>query len=242
MGINNLHFRPQILPTVMVMLLAPLFLGLGFWQLDRAEQKRAMAGTQEARRKLPPLRLEGSPVEASQVEYRRLIARGHFLADKTILVENRKHRGRTGFHVISPLRIFGGERYLLVNRGWTETMAVAADPTLPASVDLVEVSGQAVVPAPPALDLGAAAASRTNRWPFVTLDAYREWSGLDIYPFMLLQAPEGKAGFVRNWPQVTANDAMHIGYAIQWFAFAVIAFFIWLVLSLERAAPGVEQS
>ena len=224
MGINNLHFRPQILPTVMVMLLAPLFLGLGFWQLDRAEQKRAMAGTQEARRKLPPLRLEGS------------------LADKTILVENRKHRGRTGFHVISPLRIFGGERYLLVNRGWTETMAVAADPTLPASVDLVEVSGQAVVPAPPALDLGAAAASRTNRWPFVTLDAYREWSGLDIYPFMLLQAPEGKAGFVRNWPQVTANDAMHIGYAIQWFAFAVIAFFIWLVLSLERAAPGVEQS
>ena len=76
----------------------------------------------------------------------------------------------------------------------------------------------------------------TNRWPFLTLDAYRAWSGMDIYPFILLQSASDEQGFVRNWPRTKPSDVMHIGYAIQWFAFAAIALATWLFLSFKRPA------
>ena len=53
---------------------------------------------------------------------------------------------------------------------------------------------------------------------------------------MMLQSPQDDSGFVRQWPEPQANVGMHIGYAIQWFAFALIALLVWLRLSLQRSA------
>ena len=39
------RFRPGLLPTLVVLTLLPLLLGLGFWQLQRAEDKRVLAHT-----------------------------------------------------------------------------------------------------------------------------------------------------------------------------------------------------
>lgn len=242
MGISNFYFQPQAIPTLVVLLLAPLFLGLGFWQLDRAEQKRAMAANQEARRKLPPLRLNDEQLDKGAAQYRKLAARGRYLARKTVFIENRKHRGKTGFHVVTPLCLPGDGRCLLVNRGWISAAGAEQKLASHTSEAVVEVTGEAAIPEPPALELNAEAARVTNRWPFITLDAYRDWSGLDIYPFMLLQSANDQRGFVRNWPQAKPNDGMHIGYAIQWFAFAVIALVIWLFLSLRRPASTDAES
>src|SRR5690625_517931 len=41
MRLGRYRFQPSLWPSLAVLLLLPLLLGLGFWQLDRAEQKRA---------------------------------------------------------------------------------------------------------------------------------------------------------------------------------------------------------
>jgi surfeit locus 1 family protein len=219
-----------------MVLLAPLFIALGFWQLDRADQKRSLAHNLEQRRKLPALVLSGNLPAAEQLEYRPVIANGRLLADKTVLIENRKYQGKTGFHVITPLQLSDSGRIVLVNQGWIG-LEQAADPAaIPHPEGDLSIRGVANIPQPPALDLSLPVDSteRLPHWPFLTLEHYSAWSGLEILPFMILQAPEDNSGFVRQWPEPQANVGMHIGYAIQWFAFALILLLIWLRLSLHK--------
>ncbi|MGD8588832.1 MAG: SURF1 family protein [Chromatiales bacterium] len=233
---SPLRFRIQPVPTVIMVLLAPMFIALGLWQLDRADQKRALAHNLEQRRKLPPLLLSGNLPAAEQLEYRSVTATGRLLNDKTVLIENRKYQGNTGFHVITPLRLSDSNQIVLVNRGWISRQQA----TDPASIARAEgeqtIRGEAVIPQPPALNLSLAIEPEEAlpHWPFLTLEHYSAWSGLSVLPFMILQAPDDISGFVRRWPEPRINEGMHIGYAIQWFAFALIALVIWLRLSLHR--------
>ena len=228
-------FRPHIIPTVTMLVLVPLFIGLGFWQLDRAGQKRQLAGTQETRGTAPVLELDSRMLDAEDVEHRMLAVSGTFIPEKSVFIENRKHQGKTGLHVISPMKIASGDRYLLVNRGWVRT------PPKEEPSAAVRVTGRAVVPQPPAIKLGGgyAPASSQQRWPYFTLETYSAWSGLAVYPFMVLQSPDDDHGFVRAWVSKPVDETMHIGYALQWFAFALIVAFIWVRVSLVKQS-GME--
>ncbi len=224
--------------------LVPLFCGLGIWQLDRAEQKRQMAASLEARRKLPALDLNHATPEPSEQEYRKVEAVGRFIPHKTVLIENRKHLGQRGFHVITPLRLDGSGELVLVNRGWIPQARINDTEPLPTPTGSLRLTGVITQPEHPALELEytPSADDETPRWPYLTLDHYSRWSGLEILPFAILQSPADEGGFVREWPQPQISDAMHIGYAIQWFAFALIALLIWLRLSLPKTAAGEVSS
>jgi len=237
------HFRPQAIPTIIVVLLVPLFCGLGLWQLDRAGQKRQLAAHLEARRKLPALSLSdlspAEPIDNAESEaFRRVTAVGRYLPQKTVLIENRKHLGRIGFHVITPLRLADSERVVLINRGWIPREQLADPQSVPPTPEgEVRVSGDVTLLHPPALALAFEPDTGESlpRWPYLTLDHFARWSGLPTLPFAVLQSPADADGFVRDWPQPQFSDTMHIGYAIQWFAFALIALVIWLRLSLPRS-------
>ena len=152
--------------------------------------------------------------------------------------------GKNGFHVITPLRVNNSNLYLLVNRGWVEAQKNRLIPTVETSGSTVSVTGTASIPLPPALDLGGAelSADASPRWPYLTLERYADWSGLDIYPFVLMQAASDPHGFTRAWRPEIPKEGMHIGYAIQWFAFALIVLLIWLRLSLvSRAETGIRS-
>jgi surfeit locus 1 family protein len=241
MSDSPLRFRIQPVPTIVMVLLTPLFIALGLWQLDRADQKRTLAHNLEQRRKLPALVLSGELPSADRLEYRPVTATGHWLADKTVLIENRKYQGQTGFHVVTPLQLTDSGRILLVNRGWI-SREQAADPAgIPQPEGEQTIHGEANIPQPPALDLSPPieTAEALPHWPFLTLEHFSAWSGLQVMPFMILQAPADASGFVRQWSEPQVNVGMHIGYAIQWFAFALIALLIWLRLSFHKTT---EQS
>ena len=119
-------FRPQAVPTIIMVILIPLFVYLGLWQLDRAAQKRQLNASLESRRKLPALSLNGSLPKDDAWEFRKVVARGRFLADRTVLIENRKYQGMTGFHVITPLKLDDNGKIVLVNRGWIPREQLAA--------------------------------------------------------------------------------------------------------------------
>ena len=223
-----------------MLLLAPLFTGLGFWQLDRAEQKRNLASMLEQRRKMPAVPVSDALRDNAEFEYREFSAEGKFLEEKTVLIENRKHRGKNGFHVITPMRLSQG-RILLVNRGWIPATADGNATVYDSPKDNLVIEGEARVPRDPALQLGEVAlgGEETPRWPYLTLEQYHSWSGLDILPFVLLQAPDKNSGFERSWPPPSTNEMMHIGYALQWFAFACITLLIWLKLSIHKRTEAL---
>ena len=81
-----------------------LTLALGRWQVGRGEEKSERQALLDARSREAPVVLGGSSGPAEALLYRRVQARGTWIADGQVFVDNQIDRGRAGFHVITPLR------------------------------------------------------------------------------------------------------------------------------------------
>ncbi|NNF66767.1 MAG: SURF1 family protein, partial [Gammaproteobacteria bacterium] len=99
-----------------MLLVLPVLLWLGLWQLDRAEQKRTMFDQFGA----------GAPVVSQQeltkqspasLRYRQTRLRGRMLSERQFLLEGMTHEGRPGLQVLTPFELSSGE-IVMVNRGW----------------------------------------------------------------------------------------------------------------------------
>lgn len=214
-----------------MVLIAALCTWAGFWQLQRAEQRKTSASELAARAQLPALRLEDSKQLPQEWRYRRVIVRGVFEAAGQVLIDNQTFRGQAGYHVITPLRMATGGAPLLVNRGWVPVgpdRAVLPDLQTPRAP--VEIRG--LLDPPPGARYSLGVGSRPGplrgaRWAYLDLDFYAETRGAVLRPYILLMDPEGPYGFVREWPRFETlyreKFHMHMGYAVQWFVFAGLA-------------------
>lgn len=230
------ELRPRWLPTLVALMAVALFVALGVWQLDRAAQKRQQAADLVAQGALAPYALGPLEPSAEPLRYRRLSAKGEFDSQGQILIENRRQGNRTGFHVITPLHIDGTDVRVLVNRGWIPGDAQGRPMPAPVPTGVRTVEGVAYIPAPPALVLSSgpeAAAAWGERWPYLTTDLYQAGVAYPVQPLAILLDPDAPDGFVREWPREMPKEGMHLGYAVQWFAFALIALVIWFRLSLR---------
>ncbi|RLA35896.1 MAG: SURF1 family protein [Gammaproteobacteria bacterium] len=241
MHLGQITLRPTTVPTVAMLIAVPLFTALGAWQLDRAETKRDLRAELAARWDLPAVTLPAAPAW-SDLEHRRVTLRGRFVAERQFIISDRVRQGRRGVHVVTPLQTTNGHE-LLVNRGWVTDSTAADEPPEQA----VTLTGRVALPQPPALELGPAAPAN-DPWsaPWSRLDpvGYAVVAGVDPLPAALLLDPDQPHGFARDWPRPTGGLApsLHIGYALQWFAFAALAAGIWLIRSLRRPEPTGEQA
>ena len=87
------------------------------------------------------MRVEPRLQQAEDLRFHRVVARGYYDARNQVLIGNRVHEGRVGYHVITPLRIEGGEVRVLVNRGWVPQREDGAPPPIDVPAGLVEAGG-----------------------------------------------------------------------------------------------------
>jgi len=241
MGIANLSFQFRWVPTLLLALPIPAFIYLGLWQLDRAEYKRELAATLANRAQLPPVLLSETVVDPESLRYRAVEATGAYVAYGQFLVEGRRDAGKTGFHVITPLRLAGSDALLLVNRGWIPGNTHGEPTEAPVPAGPLTVVGEGEIPSEPALvlhDGEEAAETWGARWPYVTLELFAATVEAPVLPLMVLLDQDAPGGFSRHWSHPLPNAGMHLGYAIQWFGFAAIALVLYLRLSLVRPAAN----
>jgi surfeit locus 1 family protein len=213
----------------------PIFVALGLWQLDRADQKRQLAQELEQRVALPPEMLGAVLVDAEAMRWRRVEAVGTFEPARQILIDHRRQAGRTGFHVITPLRIGGSQTRVLVNRGWIPADSAGQPTDAPVPSGELRVSGEGYLPSAPAIVLGDGdTAAWGTRWPYLTVGLFAGGVDYPVQPIVILQNPSDPHGFERAWTREPPKEGMHLGYAIQWFAFALIALALSLRLGLTR--------
>jgi surfeit locus 1 family protein len=239
------QFKFRLVPTLLLAIPVPLLAGLGVWQLDRAEQKREQTQTLQQRERQAPLMLTGMQADASALRYRRIRVQGSFEPDGQFFIENRRYAGRTGFYVITPLRMSGSNIRVLVNRGWLPAPADGALPAAQMPSGNVEVNGVVETPSAPALvlhDGRDATQIWGRRWPYMTIELFAAGVAYPVQPFVILQDPDNTHGFTRDWPRELPKEGMHLGYAIQWFAFALISLGLYLRLSLVRSAATEQRT
>lgn len=215
---------PRWLSGLIVALVAVAgFVRLGFWQLDRLEEKRALVALTTERLAAPPVPLAGlSGLPAGELEYRRVSAVGVFDPSREVVIQARTRRGRSGQEVVTPLRLADGT-LLAVDRGWIPIdMAgppVVDAPPPPGTVEVVGVLRRGETWGP----LGAPEEGpirRLGRIDLPTLTA--AWDG-DVFPLYLAVTGDASPGELPSpLPLPSFDEGPHLGYAVQWFAFGLV--------------------
>ncbi|MCH1487673.1 MAG: SURF1 family protein [Pseudomonadales bacterium] len=232
--------------TALVVLLLPLLLKLGFWQLDRADEKRHLQQLYASRAAQPHLssnELQAIPeADLTALAFRHVVLRGTFDNDRHFLLDNQILNGAVGYHLLTPLTLESGSS-VLVNRGWIGGHADRRIPSLPEQHGVVELVASIYVPQGESVVLGQDEWSVT--WPVVvqSVDVERaaQALGVDLFDYELRIQP-GYPGSQRvSWPAINTRPEKHTGYAVQWFVMAAALLILWLYSSIEKVKTQEDK-
>lgn len=216
---------------------------LGFWQLSRLGEKRALNAAMRQALEAPPVEIAGAPPPADAVRGRRVRVRGAYDESRQVLLSGRAMAGSPGVHVVTPLVLDGGAA-VLVDRGWLFSAdAATARPQRHPEPGAREVLGFAE---PLHHGLGGPRVRRivddslalhSARWLDADSLASRFPYPLAGFSVRALPGP-GVPDEPRRAPPLPHDESMHLGYAVQWFSFAAILAGGSIVVALNRRKRG----
>lgn len=219
-------------------------LALGAWQLGRAHDKLALQAAMTARKSMPPITQAQllSSQSVGELLHRAIVLRGTWVARHTVFLDNRQMRGKPGFYVVTPLKLEGSARSVLVERGWVQRNFVEREklPVIDTPAGVVAVAGHM---APPPAKLyefapGSSGIIRQN----LDWSQFRAETGLDLLELAVQQTGASTEGLLREWPEVASGVEKHYGYTFQWWALSgLIAFlYVWFqfIAPRRRASRG----
>lgn len=221
-----------------MLLVVSLGVALGQWQLRRAAEKTAIERRLSARETAPVLALRASGQHIDELEYRHVVLRGEFVPQWTMYLDNRPYRGAAGVVVVTPFRLAGSARHVLVERGWIARDANERTrlPDIAAPAGEVTLAGMVRRNAGRLLQLGHAAPLVPGAFVQNLESAeFGKVSGLGVEDFVIEQSSDNGDGLVRDWPRPSSGVERHYGYAFQWYALAATAFLFFVVTGFRRA-------
>ena len=118
-GSPNYSFKPSVKALGLFAVVFPLFIALGLWQLQRADEKRTLNALRDVRSEEPPVALKDVVTEdIEDLRFQPVLAEGQYDGAHQFLLDNQLERQAVGYHVLTPFRLSGTDRAVLVNRGW----------------------------------------------------------------------------------------------------------------------------
>ncbi len=236
------RFRAAWIPNLIGLALLPLLLWLGFWQLDRSDEKSqrlvefSLSGAE-------PLNIEDASMPAP-AEFTPVSVTGRYDSSHQFLIDNMVRHGRNGFFVLTPFSLRGENGWILVNRGWvTQDPARRVLPALDIDENLQTIRGRVgrlpkggiklEAPEPPA-----------DEWPSVRQfpETAELSAALDepLADWVLLLDADPDSEFERDWKPGGMPPERHFGYALQWFALALTLVVLVTLLNFEKVVPNDE--
>ena len=106
----------NFIALVLIAAVEVMFVGLGFWQLDRLAERRARNREIQAALDRPVLVVEGAIQK--DWRYRRVSITGEWLREESMILRSRAYQGVPGVHLLVPLQLDDPPQLLIVNLGW----------------------------------------------------------------------------------------------------------------------------
>lgn len=242
-------FKPRWLALhVAALILAVLFVNFGFWQVRRLSQRRttnALISERVSATAAPLADLIGR----DDALYRNTVVSGRYDAANELLQRTaNNYNGEAGYYLLTPLILEDG-RALLVRRGWVPfelNEPPVAEATPPAgevttSGELLEAYRRPtgplawLSPRDPPGELDIAFYVNTDR-----LETQLSYELLPYYLELREQIPATDSRLpLPNLP-LELSEGSHLGYAIQWFTFALIGV-VGYVLVLRQVAQSRDE-
>ena len=230
------RFAPGLWPTALTLFGLAVLIGLGTWQIERLQWKRALIAERQAQLAAPAEPLPATTADWRSWDFRPVTVAGEFRHDLEQLFGVAAIDGRVGHHVLTPLVRPGGAA-VLVDRGW-----VPADRAHPAT----RREGQ---PAGPAEVAGIARYRGDDRpgwftpdnqpaqglWYWYDLPALERALGLELLPVVIEADATPNPGGLPIGGQAAAElPNNHLQYAITWYGLAAGLFGVWIGFGLAQ--------
>lgn len=221
-----------------------ILINLGFWQLRRLEQRRALNAQILAGLNANPLPLTGDPVNPDEFHRHRVVVTGTLDNAASIVLQNRPFRGEPGVELVTPLRIENSQTAVLVDRGW-----IPLDEIDPESRRVYDISGPVTIqgiayrtePQPsgylvmpdPTLAPGQ---ERLDKWFRVDTERIAQQLDYPLLPIYVKQSPGANPDELPlREENFDLSEGNHLSYAIQWFSFAVILVAVYVSFLWQEA-------
>mgnify|MGYP000229220436 FL=1 len=223
--IAKTEFQFSVFSISLYSVLIVLLVSLGFWQLDRSEQKQFFINQQLLSANKEVLRLTDT-IDLNKSRYRTTEITGYFESSKQFLIDNQILNGRAGYFVMTPFKISGLEHSVLVNRGWVRlNKDRRVLPKIAIKESIRTIIGR--INHFPVVGIRLEGAEiPTESWPSVVqvVDAnvLSAKLGYSLFPFQVELDNTMSDGYSRHWKNKTIMPPeKHVAYAVQWFGLAI---------------------
>jgi surfeit locus 1 family protein len=227
------RFTPHWAMCVLAFVFITLFIALGMWQLHRSEEKRLILAHQaDFMHQEPRVWQGGGPPPET---FEPIQIQGRFMP-QVLFLDNQLHAHQVGYHVLSPLEI-GTERVVLIDRGWVPAGATRSTlPDIKTPTEEQKLEGHAYYSLGKPWLLGPGIEIKHADCAVIEsldLQLVEQFLHKSVYPFIIRLDNQSPAGYVRAWAAVSMPPVRHLGYAFQWFAFALVIFIIFIALNIR---------
>lgn len=237
-------FQPTLVGTLITLLCIPLFIKLGLWQYSKAQQKQVIHAAYDKAKidnalEFPLALTHNHLLNVDDWKYKKVTVRGLYETKYQFLLDNQLEGDRAGYHVITPFKIEDTSVYVLVNRGWILGKDTHTElPAFTTPTGIQTLIGQIWVPSKKIFSLenkDATSQPWQPAWQNVDMAKYKHSVPFVVSDLAIkLDKDSPAGGFVRNWQIPTDRIVTNIGYAYQWFGFALAALLIYLYLSITK--------
>lgn len=240
----NWQFEPKLVTSLVTVFFFVVLLKLGFWQLDRADQKSRMEASYISHLSDDPDPINDllAAKDWHSAEWRSVKADGEF-ASTNILLDNQIVDGTAGYFVFTPFKLSASPLWVMVNRGWVPMGNSRSQiPPVGSPHGTTEIIARVTDIPPTGLFLGKNAievmSDSVLRAQRIHIDEMSAYLKHNFVPFVLRLEPESDNGFVRQWPLPGFGQEKHLGYAFQWFALAGTLLAIYLIVNIKKVGSG----
>ena len=224
-----------LLPSILITATFAFLVSLGFWQLDRADEKRGI----EASIKLAntgSVELIKDEEVLENKEYYEVRLQGKYLSDKQFIYDNQIVNQVSGYYVLTPYALEGQSKTILINRGfipWNGRRDKLAD--IDIGQDAREIK---VLISKPIKRMELKPTEIGIQFPIliqsIDLQDMASLASVDFSSVIGLLDPSASNGFVRKWEPYTGSIEKHIGYAVQWFLMALVLAIIGIRIAIKQ--------
>jgi surfeit locus 1 family protein len=214
---------------------------LGRWQLLKGEYKDEVQAHLQQSLRLAPLGEDdfNNTLDLGREHQRRVDVQGVWVDSLTLYLANRSHAGKSGFWVMTPLKMQKSATVMVV-RGW-----VAWNPSNPSLMpsNVLTPTGavrvQGVLDSAPSrmLELwGSSSQSdqtygksylQSGIWQNFDQKLFESQTGLHIQAF-IRELGEPSDGLIRELPNEGVSSQRNYGYSVQWFLLSALIAFLYL--------------
>jgi surfeit locus 1 family protein len=235
------RFKPRFWPTVIMLTMMAMVIGLGTWQLQRRVWKTDLLATIAQRMNGEAVPLPATVGDVPGWTFRHVTVNGHFDQSYALWLYGRTYDGKAGVHLLVPLIRDTGDT-ILVDRGFVpfdhgSELAPFADPPATATVD-----GIVRAPEPGGIFMPANQPDK-NIWYAVDIAAMSKTVGMTLAPVYIAARPTGNPG----WPVATGGTEgtgirnEHLNYAIFWYSMALVLAVIYVMSSRSRLVASKTE-